>query len=542
MPLYLGIDSSTQSLTGVVIEVDAKARRVVAEASLNFDQDLPHHGAKNGVLPNADPRVAHSPPLLWAEALDLLFPRLKAQGVPLSKIHAIAGSGQQHGSVYLVKGTEEALRRLDPARPLVEGLRGLFSRETSPIWMDSSTARECREIEKALGGAQALAQLTGSRAFERFTGPQIRKFHRESPEAYERTERIHLVSSFLATLLVGKHAPIDPGDGAGMNLMDLRRKRWSSEALRATAPGLEAKLPPIQESFEILGPVASFWVKRHGLSAETLVALSTGDNPSSLIGVGLVKSGRIAISLGTSDTLFGFMPEPIVDRDGEGHVFGAPTGRYMSLLCFKNGSLARERVRATYGMSWPQFDAALQSTPPGNRGAVMLPWFDPEITPRVLDPKVHRFDLDEKDAAANARALIEAQMAAMALHSQWMGVAPTTIYATGGASQNREILKVMADVFQAEVFQFPVGKSAALGAALRALHADARAAGKPLDWDDVVRGFAEPVRESRVAPDPALAALYRDYLDLYRGYEVATLGKGERAATLPQAFRNTYFK
>ena len=49
-----------------------------------------------------------------------------------------------------------------------------------------------------------------------------------------------------------------------------------------------------------------------------------------------------------------------------------------------------------------------------------------------------------------------------------MRVEVDTIHATGGASANREILQVMADVFDADVYQFEVGNSACLGAALRA--------------------------------------------------------------------------
>ena len=50
----------------------------------------------------------------------------------------------------------------------------------------------------------------------------------------------------------------------------------------------------------------------------------------SLIGLGLISAGRVGISLGTSDTYFGYMTEPRISRDGaEGHVFGAPTGEEM---------------------------------------------------------------------------------------------------------------------------------------------------------------------------------------------------------------------
>jgi xylulokinase len=219
--LFLGLDSSTQSLSAVVIDYDA--RRVVYEKSLNFDQALPQYGTQNGVLPNPDPLVKHSSPLMWAGALDLLFAQMKKDGVALGQILAISGSGQQHGSVYLNDRATDALAKLDAQKPLVENLQGIFSRPTSPIWMDSSTAAECAEIRNQLGGIKATAEATGSDTFERFTGPQILKFYQTEPEAYAQTASIALVSSFMASLLAGKITAIDYGDGAGMNLMDIRK-------------------------------------------------------------------------------------------------------------------------------------------------------------------------------------------------------------------------------------------------------------------------------------------------------------------------------
>ena len=212
----------------------------------------------------------------------------------------------------------------------------------------------------------------------------------------------------------------------------------------------------------------------------------------------------------------------------------------MSLICFKNGSLARERVRDEHGMNWGEFSQGLRSTPPGNRGAVMLPWFDPEITPRVLEPGVRRFNLSESDAPANVRAVVEGQMAAMAIHSKWMGVRTETIYATGGASSNREILQVLADVHGADVYQFEVGKSAALGAALRAYHADRKSDGEEIPWEEAIAGFAEPVKESRVSPDPGRATLYRDFLRLYQGHEDHALRGTPLPAGLLEAFQREY--
>lgn len=56
--------------------------------------------------------------------------------------------------------------------------------------MDSSTKAECNILEETVGGAMALSQLTGSRAYERFTGNQIAKLFKTKPAQYEMTEVI----------------------------------------------------------------------------------------------------------------------------------------------------------------------------------------------------------------------------------------------------------------------------------------------------------------------------------------------------------------
>ncbi len=520
--LYLGLDSSTQSLTAIVIEAGRGDPRVLVETSFTFDEALPQYGTGRGVLPREDPAVAVSPPAMWAEALDLMMARLAESGIDLGRLAALSGSAQQHGSVYLARDAGARLAGLDAAHPLAPQVAPMLSRPVSPIWLDSSTAAECAEITAAVGGAAVLAARTGSRAFERFTGPQIRKFAAADPDAYARTGHVHFVSSFLASLLAGRHAPVDPGDASGANLMDLASAAWWPDAVEATAPALADRLPRIVPASTAIGPLAPYWQTRYGLPAARVIVWS-GDNPSSLVGVGLVREGRVAISLGTSDTIFGLMTRPRVDPDGAGHVFGAPTGEYMGLTCFSNGSLARERVRDTYGLSWADFSRALEAAPPGNRGRLLIPWFVPEITPPVRTPGVHRVGLADDDVAGHVRGVVEAQQMAMALHSRWMGVPIETIHATGGAAANTAILQVMADVFGADVYRSTVANSAALGAALRAWHADELADGCRVGWDEITAGLAAPRRETRLAPDPERHAVYRQLLPVYEACEARAL-------------------
>ena len=519
--VYLGLDSSTQSLTATAIAVDGPRREIIYEHSIAFDEAFPEYRTRHGVLPSDDPRRGTAPPLLWVDTLDRMFETMAASHLDLTRIRAISGSAQQHGSVYLREGAGAALASLDPESRLAPQIAPLLSRTDAPIWLDCTTTDECAALTTALGGDAALGRLTGSRAYERFTAAQIRRFATLDPEGYAATDRIHLVSSFLASLLAGRHASLEPADASGMNLMDLRMRRWSPAALRATAPDLERRLPRIEPSSTVVGELSPYWQQRHWLPRAKVVAWS-GDNPSSLVGLGLIHPGHMAISLGTSDTLFGSIDAPDPDPSGSGHVFASPAGGYMALTCFANGSLARERVRDAYGLDWETFSRMLRDTPPGNGDALMLPWFAPEITPLITDPHPLRYGLDPADAPRNARAVVEGQMLAMRLHARWMTSRVRSLRATGGAATNREILQVMANVFDADVTRIESGNSASLGAALRAFHGDRASAGTPLAWDEIVAGFTD-TSDVRVVPDPAAVATYARLLPIYEAVEASVL-------------------
>ena len=519
--LFLGLDSSTQSISSVLI--DLETGHILDERSLNFDRDLPDYMTENGVNRQAGSKEVHSSPLMWAEGLDRLFQQMKKAKLPLGEILAISGSGQQHGSVYMTDLAGKQFSEMDLNGTLADNTARVLSRPPSPVWMDNSTSQECEDIRVALGGLEKTVALTGSDMIERFTGPQIRKFATEQPGAYKQTGHIALVSSFLSSLMAGQISPIDYGDGAGMNLMDIARFTWSPEALNATAPHLREKLPALAPSHSVLGTINPYLSLRYGVNPSAKAVIWSGDNPCSLIGTGLVKPGHTAISLGTSDTLFGAMSKCKTDPRGEGHVFGSPAGNYMSLICFKNGSLARENVKDLYNLDWTAFSHALRESPVGNDGKMMLPWFEPEIVPRVSTSGIHRKNLDEQDVKGNCRAVVEAQMISMRLHSEWMGDKPTRIYATGGASMNQDILQIMADVFQAPVFRQETANGAALGAALRAAHAWTKDTLGDADWEHIVGPFTMPEPGFETLPNSGNTAIYDLQLKKYAEFEAEML-------------------
>lgn len=517
---YLGFDFSTQQLKALAVN---DRLEVLCEASVQFDNDLPEYRTQNGVNKNRDNLTVTAPPIMWVKALDMVLERLKVAGLDFSTVSAISGCGQQHGSVYWKRGASELLAKLDPSRFLHDQLQGAFSVRDSPVWMDSSTETQCRSLEAAVGGADRLAEITGSRAFERFTGNQIAKLRQTRPDAYENTDRISLVSSFGASVFLGHYASIDLSDGSGMNLLDIRTHQWDANCLGACAPQLEAKLGAPVPSSKVLGTVSPYFVDRYGFPPNCSVVAFTGDNSASLAGFQL-NSGDLLVSLGTSDTVLMWLDEahPAL----EGHIMVNPVApkSFMGMLCYKNGSLTRQRVRdQCAGASWDLFASLLDTTPRGNFGNIGT-YFDLR---EILPPVVGDFKFNKNNdrvakfsQEVEVRAVVEGQFLAKRVHAKRLGFSfGGRVFATGGASKNPGIIQVLADVFGASVYT--LGKASAnaacLGAAYLAFYGSRKKDDDALEFSDVVSNagsftlVAEPNRDAE--------SVYGNMAERYRSLE-----------------------
>ncbi len=504
MSYYLGFDSSTQGLKAIII--DAEKGKIVCSESVNFANELAEFSCTDGVLQNKNPLVKHSNPLMWLAAFDLVIEKLFKNNAPLEKVSGISGCGQQHGSVYLKENFSDGLRKMVADKKLAEQIAPCLSRKTAPVWMDSSTGEECREISEKIGAR--LQEDTGSPAIERFTGPQIRRFYKKELENYQTTKHIALVSSFICSVLCGKIAPIDFGDGSGMNLLNLKTLEWDKEIAEATAPELFKKLPKIVPSNSVVGNLNPYF-KKYGFREKVKISVWTGDNPASLIGTGAWQLGTAVISLGTSDTFFAACKNPLTDPNGYGHVFGNPAGGFMNLICFKNGSLAREKVKDDLNVDWDYFGTtAFEKTPAGNNGNFIFPYFVPENTPLVKKAGVIFFGKTNLNSSELIRAVVESQFTSMKLHSQFIGIDFETIRVTGGGSNSPGICQTIANIFQAKVEKISITDSAALGAAMIAANAISK-----IPFENLKEKFCKA--EKIINPDKKTAEVYKVLLEKY---------------------------
>ncbi|XP_055850170.1 xylulose kinase [Episyrphus balteatus] len=533
---YLGFDLSTQKLKAMQLSENLE---ILATAEVKFDTDLPEFRTNGGVNSGPNNHEFYVQPAMWVKAIDIVMDRLVVQGADFSTVSAIGGSAQQHGSLYWSRRGLQSLKNLDPDKFLHSQVDdSAFALTRTPIWMDGSTENQCLEMEVAIGGRNEMVTLTGSKCYPRFTGPQIRKVYQNRTHAYEESKRISLVSSFLASIFLGDVAPIDYADASGMNLFDINEKIWSSACLNACAPDLEERLGSPVKTCSILGNIADFFVQRFGFPAECKVTAFTGDNPSALSGM-LVEEDCLVISLGTSDTVMMGLDKPT--KLEEGHVLCHPTlnDEYMGLLCFRNGSSARDVVkRDEANDNWDTFTELLDSTPRGNYGNMALHFHSLEIIPQAKgilrwNKAMSAECVDAAQGVAKfgspqteIRALIEGQMLHRKAIATDMGFhfgENTKIIATGGASVNKSILQVISDVFNAPVYIQKESEAAALGAAYRAKYSlylekfkTDDSTDQPKHYRDFIMEFIPNIFEKVCDPSKDSEEVYTPMLARYR--------------------------
>lgn len=497
---YIGLDLGTNALKAVGLSSTLEQTHSV---EVNFATDLP--AFEPAVKLDSSTGTALSSPRLFLAALELAFQRLSQSGCDLGNVIGLSGSAQMHGSVYLTPEFETALFALPKMHTSALSEAecfpdACFALPDAPIWMDSSTSEECAKIESELGGPARVAAITGSRAYERFTGAQVLRRRQIHAGPMGEASRVMLISSFLASVLCGKLCPEDVGDASGTNMFEVTSvpPRWWNEGVRVCgAEGLLCEAPV--EGWHAVGTVSPYFSSRFGLSDECVCCAWSGDNPNTIAAYGGLEEGDLVISLGTSDTA------QWKSVKGTGAVFGhtlrspladSAKPEYLRMLCYSNGSRTREAVRdgrfaccdvAPRGIekSWNEFDEAVLSVPPacGIGAMTKLGIFHmlPEIVPRTLAaPRAEVYSVSSKDKLVedlswkeSCRLVAESRAVAIAVHAAQLDgehFRPKRILLAGGGSVSGCLPQIIADVLAAPVYSFAGVASAAAGAARRAEH------------------------------------------------------------------------
>lgn len=532
--LVLGLDSSTQSLSAIVIDIDSAKKCFEHAIDYRADERTNCFGiGEDYILPPRHSMAegeAEQPPLMYLASLDAMFADLRNADVALEDIVAINTSGQQHGHVYLNKNLSiifsNLLRAESSTLELKTLLAGVFSYFTAPIWMTANTLKQAAHVREAVGGKTEMIELSGSDAPLRFTGAVIRRVAEQSPDEYAATEKIQLISSFIpAVLTANPLVPIDTGNACGMSLMNYRKKQWDNELIAATATGipggaeeLQRKLPELAPPDTVVGNIAKYFVEKYGFSDNCTIVAGSGDNPQAKVPV----AGDL-LSLGTSFVNMVSTDGNTLDPEGYANAMYDGIGRPFMFGCRTNGAMVWDTVRSNYGLTKEEYEPAEKALQEVSPGQYMTFW-QPKAESFPVSGAFELIRTTERDThslAEDYAGVIETSLAAVYVYSQAFTYKTTKqtqepLHVTGGATDSPEIMRRVAGIWNRPIVSVEKG-GAALGAAVAGVKAYCDHIGESFNVEDFSKTVLK--RGVLIQPKPTDVAVYHgegNYLQRFR--------------------------
>ena len=285
MGYLLGIDIGTSGTKTLVCDEKGK---VLATAMAEHPISSPKPGWSE-----------QNPEDWWSATGKATKAVLKKAGVKGNEVSGIGLSGQMHGSVFLGNG-EKALR---PAL----------------LWNDQRTAKQCAEIEEKAGGREALIDLVANPALTGFTAPKVLWVRENEPRVWEKVKHILLPKDYIRYRMTGEYAT-EVSDAAGMLLLDVAKREWSGKLLELLQID-RSLLARLHESPEVTGKLHKQGAAALGLVEGIPVVGGAGDQAAGAVGNGIVSTGIVSATLGTSGVVFAHADTPTRDPKGRVHTF-----------------------------------------------------------------------------------------------------------------------------------------------------------------------------------------------------------------------------
>ena len=439
-------------------------------------------------------------------ALDKALSELKTK-CNVNDIKAIQISAQQHGHVYLSEKYKTNIEKLKNQssvnQNLSELLKDSYSYNAAPIWRTSCTSKEAEELREAVGGKEKMIQITASNSPLRFTGAVIKYNFDNNKDLSKNTYKILLLNTFIASILTAKdNIPADFGNASGMSLMDYTKREWNDTLLNTVSPELKQKLGNIDDPSSFAGYITTYFIEKYGFNSECIVGIGSGDNPETKV----LYKGDI-LSLGTSFVYMLNINENSRDYSGVSNAMYDGIGNPFMIFCRTNGAMVWDEIMKTYDRNYKEITKSLEKNT--DNLPIVLWQKENESVPisRAFPIKryhsIPSFDNDYKGIVLSSLGLV-------ALYSKQFTSKNTKmdLAVTGGPTKDKEILKIIANIWQCPIKILPAG-GASLGAALSAV----LLLKEKVSLDNIRDSLTD---NTIIEPDLSLSNKYHDYMILLK--------------------------
>ena len=375
--------------------------------------------------------------------------------------------------------------------------------------------RATEQAERLRADHPELHDRTGTPLHPMSPLPKLVWLAEHEPATFAAVRRWVGIKELVLARLTGTWA-VDHSIASGTGLLNLQALDWDAEALAVA--GLDRdRLPPLVETTHrvALGAQAAAEL---GLQQGLAVIVGAGDGPLANLGVGAVRPGVAACSIGTSGALRLMVEAPAIDPHRSVFCYALTPGRWVVGGAINNGGVllkwAGDALAPDLG---PHAEAQLMAlaadVPAGSDGLVMLPYLLGERAPHwSADPRGAYVGLTRHHGRGHLiRAALEGVCLQLALVLATMrdaGNEVREIRATGGFARSALWRQMLADALGMAI-GFPDGhEGSAFGAAL--LGTEALGLVDGIDRAADLVGIADVVE-----PEPRAAAVYADLLPTF---------------------------
>src|SRR3954451_15087400 len=382
-------------------------------------------------------------------------------------------------------------------------------------WADTRAAAQADRLRDE-GRALELHQRTGTPVHPMSALVKLMWLRESDPELHARAARWVGIKEYVLAGWCGSDV-VDHSVASATGMLALDTLDWDPEALDLAGVGQD-RLPDPVPVTTVLRTLTKEAAADLGLPEGTPVVVGASDGPLANLGIGAVRPGQTACSIGTSAALRVIVEKPAVDENGGVFCYAFVPGRYVVGGALNNGGVVLDWLGHALAPELGEDSEAKMAqlaakAPAGSAGLLMLPYLLGERAPHWSSlPRGAYVGLTRAHRREHlTRAALEGVCLQLALVLESMRAAGNEvreIRATGGFARSPLWRQMLADALGIDVAFAAAPEASAFGAALLGLQA--------LGVIESVDVAAELVRiEEVVAPEPDAAAIYAERLELF---------------------------